>query len=139
MDMLNQAIECWNAGDLAGYLGLYDDGIALHGYTPRPMSKTEVAGFYRQIWDSLAETGKANPRLLVLDAFEAGDRIACRFVMTGRHSGEFMGVPGSGSDYVLPGITILRFAGGKVLERWSSADMPGLMMQIGAIPMLQAA
>ena len=52
---------------------------------------------------------------------------------------KFGSMPGSGSDYVLPGITILRFAGGKVLERWSSADMPGLMMQIGAIPMLQAA
>jgi predicted ester cyclase len=139
MDMLNHAIACWNAGDLEGYLTLYDDGIKLHGYTPQPMTKTEVAGFYRQIWNSLPETGKPNPALVVLDAFETGDKITCRFVMSGTHSGEFMGVPKSGNDYVLPGITILKFSGGKAIERWSSADMLGLMMQIGAIPMPQAA
>jgi len=139
MDMLNHAISRWNAGDLDGYLGLYDDGIRLHGYTPQPMNKAEVAGFYRQIWDSLAERGKPNPRLEVLDVFETGDKVTCRFVMSGTHSGEFMGVPKSGSDYALPGITILQFANGRVAERWSSADMLGLMMQIGAIPMPHAA
>jgi predicted ester cyclase len=30
-----------------------------------------------------------------LDAFKTGDEIACRFVMAGTHSGEFMGVPKS--------------------------------------------
>ena len=139
MDKLNHAIGRWNAGDLDGYLDLYDDGIRLHGYTPQPMNKAEVAGFYRQIWASLAETGKPNPRLEILDAFETGDKITCRFVMSGTHSGEFMGVPKSGSDYILPGITILQFSGGRVAERWSSADMLGLMMQIGAIPMPQTA
>jgi hypothetical protein len=31
------------------------------------------------------------------------------------------------------GITILRFRGGRVAERWSSADMLGLLIQIGTI------
>ena len=139
MDKLNHAISCWNVGDLEGYLGLYDDRIQLHGYAPEPMNKAEVGGFYHQIWDSLAEKGKPNPRLQILDAFETGDKVACRFVMSGTHSGDFMGVPKSGADYVLPGITILQFAHGSVTERWSSADMLGLMMQIGAIPMPQTA
>jgi predicted ester cyclase len=139
MDMLNQAIGRWNAGDRDGYLSLYDDDIKLHGYVPQPMNKAEVAGFYRQIWASLAQDGKPSPKLEVLDAFETGAKMTCRFVMSGRHSGEFMGVPKSGADYALPGITILQFENGKVIERWSSADMLGLMMQIGAIPMPQAA
>jgi hypothetical protein len=29
--------------------------------------------------------------------------------MTGRHVGEFMGVPATGNDIALPGITILHF------------------------------
>ena len=139
LDMLDHAIGRWNAGDLDGYLNLYDDSIKLHGYTPQPMSKMEVTGFYRQIWDSLAEKGRPNPRLDVLDVFETGDKVTCRFVMSGTHSGEFMGEPKRDKDYALPGITILEFAGGKVVERWSSADMLGLMMQIGAIPAPQAA
>ena len=139
MEALTHAIGRWNAGDLDGYLNLYGEGIRLHGYTPQPMSKAEVLGFYRQIWDSLPEAGKANPRLEILDAFEAGEKITCRFVMSGTHSGEFMGVPASGASYHLPGITILQFSGGCAIERWSNADMLGLMMQIGAIPMPAAA
>lgn len=139
MDAFTHAIGRWNAGDLDGYLDLYDDGIRLHGYTPQPMSKPEVRGFYGQIWASLPEAGTANPRLEILDVFEAGDRITCRFVMSGTHSGAFMRAPASGAGYLLPGITILRFSGGRVIERWSNADMLGLMMQIGAIPAPAAA
>ena len=30
------AVDRWNAGDLDGYLTLYDEGILLHGYSPEP-------------------------------------------------------------------------------------------------------
>jgi predicted ester cyclase len=35
---------------------------------------------------------------------------------------------------VLPGITIMHLRNGKVIERWSSADMLGVLVQIGALP-----
>ena len=53
--------------------------------------------------------------------------------MSGVQGGDFMGAPASGRPYSLDGITIMRFAGGQVVERWSTADFLG-MMQIGAIP-----
>ena len=52
----------------------------------------------------------------------------------GTHTGQFMGVPASGNDIALPGITILHFEGASVVERFSQADMLGLMVQLGAIP-----
>ena len=45
-----------------------------------------------------------------------------------------MGVPATGRDAVLPITTILRVEDGHCLERWSTADMLGLMIQLGAIP-----
>ena len=39
---LSAAFERWNAGDLDGYLSLYDEGIRLHGYSPEPMDKIQV-------------------------------------------------------------------------------------------------
>jgi len=63
-----------------------------------------------------------------------GDRYCCRFTMSGVHKGPFLGVPATGKSYVLPGITIMHFAGGKVIERWSSADMLSVLVQIGAMP-----
>ena len=47
---LSDALERWNAGDLDGYLELYDERIRLHGYSPEPMTKTAVRAFYRQIF-----------------------------------------------------------------------------------------
>jgi predicted ester cyclase len=76
-----------------------------------------------------------SPQLEFEDTLAAGDRVVIRFTMTGRHRGAFMGVPATGTDVALPGITILRFGeGGKAIERWSSADMLGLLVQLGAVP-----
>jgi hypothetical protein len=49
-EALSAALECWNAGDLDGYLSLYDEGIRLHGYSPEPMDKVQVRGFYQDIF-----------------------------------------------------------------------------------------
>ena len=45
-----------------------------------------------------------------------------------------MGVPASGTATTLPGITILHFRGGRVIERFTQADMLGLLIQVGAEP-----
>jgi predicted ester cyclase len=45
-----------------------------------------------------------------------------------------MGVPATGTEIALPGITILHFRGDRVVERFSQADMLGLLVQVGAVP-----
>jgi predicted ester cyclase len=59
-----------------------------------------------------------------------------RFTFRGTHQGEFMGVPATGKVVTVTGIYISRIAGGKVVEDWSSSDMPGVMQQLGAIPQM---
>jgi SnoaL-like domain len=51
-EALSAALESWNAGDLDGYLRLYDEGIRLHGYSPAPMDKAQVRGFYAAIFSA---------------------------------------------------------------------------------------
>ena len=128
-EALSAAVESWNAGDLDGYLRLYDEGIRLHGYSPEPMDKAQVRGFYEGIFSAFG-----TPKLRFDEILWDGDACTIRFTMTGRHVQEFMGVPATGTTITLPGITILHFHGGKVAERFSQADMLGLLMQIGAIP-----
>ena len=128
-DAVERARERWNAGDLTGYLDLYAQEIRLHGYTPEPLGKVEVEGFYRSIFAAFD-----SPQLIFNDVLESGDSVTIRFTMTGTHVAEFMGVPSTGRKIALPGITILRFEGDTVVERWSSADMLGLLIQLGAVP-----
>ncbi len=74
------------------------------------------------------------PREALSAALDNGDVCAIRFAMTGRHVQEFMGVPATGTAITLPGITILHFRGDRVIERFSQADMLGLLVQVGAVP-----
>ena len=127
-DTLTAAHASWNAGDLDGYLELYDDRIRLHGYSPEPMGKAEVRRFYEATFAAFD-----SPQLDFHEVLWDGAACTIRFTMTGRHVGEFMGVPATGNDIALPGITILRFAGDRVVERFSQADMLGLLVQLGAI------
>jgi steroid delta-isomerase-like uncharacterized protein len=128
-DALSAAHASWNAGDLEGYLELYDERIALHGYAPEPMGKAEVRWFYAAVFAAFD-----SPQLDFHEVLWDGPTAAIRFTMTGRHVGEFMGVPATGHDIALPGITVLHFDGDRVVERFSQADMLGLMVQMGAIP-----
>ena len=126
---LAAALDSWNAGDLDGYLRLYDEGIRLHGYSPEPMDKVQVRGFYEGIFSAFD-----TPKLVFHEVVWDGDVCAIRFTMTGRHVQEFMGVPETGTAITLPGITILHFRGDRVIERFSQADMLGLLVQVGAVP-----
>jgi len=129
-----RARQAWNDGDLAGYLSIYDEKIKLHGYSPEPMSKTAATAFYEQIWASLHDEGRPNPVLTFHEVTVEGDLYSCRFTLSGVHTGTFMGVPATGRRYALPGITIVRHANNRAIERWSCADILGLLIGLGAIP-----
>jgi predicted ester cyclase len=128
-EALSAAVERWNAGDLDGYLALYDEGIRLHGYSPEPMSKAEVRAFYEGVFSAFD-----SPKLEFHEVLWDGEACAIHATMTGRHVSEFMGVPATGTEIAMPVITILHFDGDRVAERFSQSDMLGLLVQIGAIP-----
>ena len=70
---VERARQAWNAGDLAGYLGLYDERIRLHGYSPEPMGKAEATAFYEMVCGALAEPGRPNPKLEFHEVLVDGD------------------------------------------------------------------
>lgn len=128
-DAFFRAIERWNAGDLDGYLELYDESIALHGYSEGPMAKSEVRGFYQGLFGSLSDI-----RIQIHQVVEDASNVAARFVLTGRHTGDLGGVSATGRTVEQQGMTILRFANGRCVERWSVADFLPVLVQIGAMP-----
>jgi SnoaL-like polyketide cyclase len=129
-----RARQVWNAGDLPGYVQLYAEDLRFHGLQPDPMDKPSVIGFYQLLWAALGAPGRPNPQLDFYEHLVDGDLYSCRFAVSGEHRGDFMGVPATGRPYVLEGITIMRFRGDQVVERWTTADFLGLMVQLGAVP-----
>jgi len=133
LEIFNNAIQSWNAGDLDGYLNMYDESVLLYGYSPEPLDKAGVVARYKAAWANLSMPGKKGPLLTIDDVFEAGDRVVNRFTMSGVQSGNLMNFSPTGKRYDLPGITILKFRDGKVVERWSCTDRLKQLVQLGIL------
>ena len=68
------------------------------------------------------------------DVIAEGDKVIIRATILGTHQGEFMGIPPTGKQLTLTGMTINRIASGKIVESWSVYDALGMMEQIGVAP-----
>ena len=73
-------------------------------------------------------------RVALEDMVAEGDRVAVRFTLHGTHYGDFMGMSPTGKHVTVSGIDINRIRDGKLVERWASVDMLGMLQQLGAIP-----
>ena len=63
-----------------------------------------------------------------------GDKVVKRWKAVATHTGELMGIPPTGNQVTMTGMSMARFADGKLAEEWEAMDTLGLMQQIGAIP-----
>jgi predicted ester cyclase len=73
-------------------------------------------------------------RATVLHQVAEGDLVVTHKVFTGRHDGEFAGVPATGRDVEIVVMDIVRIADDRVVEHWNCVDRLGLMTQLGALP-----
>ena len=130
MDTMRDAVEraraSWNTGNLDGYLELYHPEIVLYGYSPAPMTKPEVRGFYGQFIEAFPAA-----QLAFDDIITEGNKLMMRFHCDVVHRGPFMGAPATGRSARLDGHTSMHFKDGKVIARWSTSDFLGLMVQLG--------
>jgi steroid delta-isomerase-like uncharacterized protein len=69
---------------------------------------------------------------VVEDTVVQGDKIAARVTWHGTHQGDFVGVPGTGAPVVMQSVQILKFADGMASEWWGTADVFGVLHQVGA-------
>ena len=61
-----------------------------------------------------------------------GDKIAARVTWQGIHRGDFVGVPGTGARVNMQSVQILKFTDGLATEWWGTADIFGVLRQVGA-------
>ena len=79
-------------------------------------------------------TGFPDLNVAIEDEVSEGDRVVVRWTARGTHRGEFMGMPPSGNEFAIGGLTLLRIAEGKIAEHWVGGDFLGLMQHVGALP-----
>ena len=70
----------------------------------------------------------------VEEQISEGEKVMTRFVWTGTHRGEFLGVAATMRHVSVWGTVIDRFEGGKIKDSRLIMDALGLMMQLGVFP-----
>jgi steroid delta-isomerase-like uncharacterized protein len=91
-----------------------------------PQGAKENVNQYREAFEGA--------HITVKDQIGQGDSVATRWEGRGRHTGEIMGIPPTGKDVVVEGITVSRLEGGRIVEEWTNWNTLGMLQQIGAIP-----
>jgi len=122
--------EVWNQGKLdavdeifaADYVSHWAGSPDIHGTQSYKQSVTS----YRTAFPDVQFT--------VEDQIAEGDKVVTRWTSTGTHKGELMGIPPTGVQVTLTGISISRLSDDKVVEDWVNWDMLGMLQQLGVIP-----
>jgi steroid delta-isomerase-like uncharacterized protein len=130
------AVVRWlEEGDNKNNLAIADEVFAPDVVMYHPTSPTPVRGV-ETIKQGAAGLRAAFPDNIgtIHDVIGEGDRVVVRWTLRGTHKGAFMGVEPTGKAIAVPGISMYRFAGGKVVEAWYGVNMIDFYHQIGVTP-----
>lgn len=129
LELIKRSLAKFNAGDLEGYLEMFDKAVMFHGLSRR--LKPGVGGL-REYYTTL-RLAFPDMRLSSEDLIAQGEKVANRYSFYGTHKGEYMGVAPTMKLVVTPGMVINLFKNGKCIETWQSTDALGFLTQLGVV------
>jgi steroid delta-isomerase-like uncharacterized protein len=120
--------------DLDGAADLCAPDCVWHGFGPESVDRHGFVQWMRALFE-----GFPDARFPVDDLLVEGSKAANRHRMLGTHSALFQGIPATGRQVTVRGMDIVHCANGQIQEFWLTADILGLLQQLGVIPQPEAA
>jgi steroid delta-isomerase-like uncharacterized protein len=124
--LASRELSAWNEGRLEVIDEIYAPTFVNHftGETPDTVKQKIM----------MVRSAFPDVQIVIDDQVAEGDKVVSRWTARGTHRGEFMGAPATDKRMEQTGITLLRVAGGRIVEGWSRADDLGLFQQLGLLP-----
>jgi steroid delta-isomerase-like uncharacterized protein len=129
--------EVWNNRNLDYLDEVYSPDFVLHALWQNTSaggaieaSGTEPA---KQVIGGWFE-GFPDIKVTVEDQVAEGDLVGSRHSSHGTHTNTFMGMPATGKEATVTGMTVTRIADGRIVEAWTSWDALGMFEQLGIAP-----
>ena len=108
------------------YFHFYDESLTFHDFPPNQTANKEgFKQFIYLLW-------KAFPDIIITfeEIIIEGNKVACRYNLSGTHKGEFADLPPTDKRFRVNGMTVFSFRDAKVMERWNLVDMKSLIEQL---------
>jgi len=117
-----------------GKLGMFNDSnftknVVLH-VSPADVTGIDSAKAYYANY----LTGFSNITFTIKDVFGQGDKLVKHWNFKGTHTGVFFGIPATGKQVSLDGVTLVRMENGKIAEERDFFDNLEFSQQLGLIP-----
>ena len=123
--------ELWNQGNaavadeiIAPNYTVQDPGTP--GRTGGIAGEQQAVAMYRTVFPDLHFT--------IEDLVAEGDRCVARWTARGTQLAPLPGIPPTGTQVTVTGISFSRLANGRIVEHWLNWDTLGMLQQLGAIP-----
>ena len=130
-DIIRESINAWNAHDADGVARLVSNDFVSESDTlPAALRGSEAVREVVQMYV------RAFPDLHfeVEQMLREGEYVTTRWLATGTHGGELMGIPPTNKRVVTHGCTVDEVKNGKLVREWVYWDTGNLLRQIGVLP-----
>jgi steroid delta-isomerase-like uncharacterized protein len=117
--------EVWNKGRREAIAEMVAPQAVIHDGATDSVGPEGFYPFFERMNATFSDI-----HVTVHDTIAEHDRVCVRWSCSLRHTGDGLGIPASGKTIHVTGISIIRVAGGKLVEGWQNWDMLGMMDQI---------
>lgn len=118
--------EVWDLGDESAIDRLMAPDGAVDGLGTPIRGPEEFKPYFRTMRNALGDL-----EVKVLRTVVQGDLVAAHCHVVARHVGDALGGPPTGKPVEFFGMTIVRVAGGKLVEGWNCFDFLTMYQQLG--------
>lgn len=78
-------------------------------------------------------TGFSEPNFTIKDIFGQGDKLVKHWHFTGKHTGDFFGIPATNKSVDIEGTTLVKMNNGKIAQEQDFMDNMAFMQQLGFV------
>ncbi len=125
--VIQNILELLTKGDTDNIGKYYATNWVNHDPSLPPLKGLEGAKQLISLWKSFS-----NLKVTIEDSIAEGDRVAMRFVISGTHTDEFMGIQPTRKTINVTATGIFKVVDGKSTDNWVNFDALGLLQQLGA-------
>jgi steroid delta-isomerase-like uncharacterized protein len=130
IQLLQESLEALNARDVDRFMATIHDEVTWS----LDASKDPISGpkaLRALIEAMIAAIPDMNYELIQIIGAD-NDHVVIRYVLRGKHEGEFMGIAPTHNKIEMHGCVVSKIKDGKRYQMWQYASGPGLLEQLGA-------
>jgi steroid delta-isomerase-like uncharacterized protein len=121
--------DYWNNRDADALAGTHsEDGTVISPIFRTVHGRDDILVSYRSLFTTFPDWQYIGQQLLV-----DGDHVAQQFLVHATHSGDFMGIPGSGRTFDIQGVRLFEMTEGLIAHERRYYDFTGLLVQLGIL------